>query len=161
MIKTLKKGMNWIKNTSKSIAKGSTELHKDGPAIKTALNKHNHKTNHVPEQVFKGIKPKRAAMQGLSNAVVGTYNVTKPFFKRNNHSSLIGVSLNNPGIIAAVGLGAANTVKHEVKDYVNNTMIGQRDYNTTPFAPRLPSYAFGQQSGATGNLALSMGKMKR
>lgn len=87
-------------------------------------------------------------------------NALSPFVSKNKNS-LLGYRLNPLGLGAAAIISAGVGVGSGVKEYAKTGMTGQNDGQHTPFAPRLPSYSFGEQSGATGDLVFALNNKRR
>lgn len=127
-------------------------------AASTAFEKGAKATGVVAGQTARVAgKATLGTIKSLPRAAV---NVASPMLKKNK-DSLLGYRVNGLGLgvafagAAAVGAGSAG------KEYLTQNMRGQVDGQTTPYAPRLPSYAFGEQSGASGDLVFALNKNRK
>lgn len=100
-------------------------------------------------------------LEGFKELGKASINMVSPFIKESKHNSLLGIRVNKVGIgLLGTGLVAAGAIG-ETKNYLTQTTRGQVDSSVTSFAPRLPSYSFGEQAGATGDLVFALNNNRR
>lgn len=101
------------------------------------------------------------AKTAARNTVRGGLNMVSPFLKESKHNSLLGVRVNKAGL-GLLGAGAfAMGVGKEAKGYFTEDARGRVDQSITGQAPRLPSYSFGEQAGATGDLVFALNNNRK
>ena len=105
---------------------------------------------------------KDTIVRDSGRAIKSTLNVASGLVKEDNKNSLLGYRLNKKGLLLAGTLGAGSTIMKETKSYYKEDLRGKQDGYTTRFAPKLGSGygSFGTQAGATGDLALSLGRRR-
>lgn len=160
----------FVSNAGKKI--GKLTMRSDSREMKMARKAFRHKTAEYTGHVIGGVGWGAKKMgQGAKYAIGGNIdhikrlpktaiNMASPFVSKNKNS-LLGYRLNPLGLGVAATISLGVGVGSGAREYVKHGMTGQSDGQTTPFAPRLPSYSFGQQAGATGDLVFALNNKRK
>lgn len=99
--------------------------------------------------------PVQAVTKDVKKTIKAGTTLASSVMETDSTKNLLGVRLKKRGMALVGGVALATSTARGAKESLS-MYKGQTDGTTTPFAPRPPSYEYGNQAGATGDLVFAL-----